>query len=160
MKNRTLPFILFLFLLTWIGCRQDSASNLQELDLMSEGMPIVIYAPADAKIKRMDLVLSKDITVIKDQDFHLQIFESNADVRDPSAIKSQLLDEIKLNPYFSTILKDDTAGFLYETRIDSNYINYGFRHVRIQGDKEYIFQQGLGGKFTREAVELMYKAVQ
>jgi hypothetical protein len=159
MKTGILPFACICLLLISIGCKPDNTSNLAELDLMSEGMPIVIQAPAGAEIKRMDLVLSKDITVIKD-DFHFQIFESNADVRDVGAVKNQLLAEVKLSPYFSKLLQDDTAGFIYETRIDSTYTNYGFRHVRIQGDKEYIFQQGLRGKYTREAVEVMYKAVQ
>ncbi len=142
------------------ACKQDPTSHLIELDLLSYGMPIVIKAPESPEIKKMDLVFTKDITVQKGDDFNLQIFESEAVSRDVGEIKSRLLAEIKQNPYFFNVLQDDPAGFIYESRVDSNYTNYGFRHVRIQGDKEYIFQQSLRGKFTLEAVETMYAAVQ
>lgn len=151
---------LFVLLLAVGACNPDADTSMAEMDLMEHGMPIVIKAPEGAEVKKMDLVLSQDISVIQGPDFHVQIFESNADTRDVAEIKGRLLKEIKRHPYFYALLQDDSAGFIYETRVDSNYINYGFRHVRIQGDKEYIFQQGLQGRFTREAVESMYRAVQ
>jgi hypothetical protein len=131
-----------------------------ELDLMSHGMPIVILAPENPEVKTMDLLMTKDLTVIKGDDYNVQIFESEADSRDVGVIKTRLLGEIQRNPYFYAVVRDDLAGFIYESRVDSNYINFGFRHVRIQGDKEFVFQQGLRGKFTREAIVAMYEAVQ
>ncbi|RLD18025.1 MAG: hypothetical protein DRI69_11070, partial [Bacteroidetes bacterium] len=62
--------------------------------------------------------------------------------------------------YYQKIMSDDDQGFIYQTAIDSTYINYGFRYFRLQGDKEYVFQTSLGGKYTLEAVQQMYKAVQ
>jgi hypothetical protein len=142
-----------------ISCGQERSEELPELDLMRCGMPIVIRAPEGATVKTMDLVLSKDITVIKG-DFHLQIFESEADSRDLNEIKQRLLEEVRNHTYFDTVLLEDKAGFIYSTRVNENYTNYGFRYVRIQGDNEYVFQQGLGGKFSREAIDVMYRAVQ
>jgi hypothetical protein len=151
-------FALTVFMLS--SCKKEAETTLASLDLLPYGMPIVIQAPENPVIKLMDLVLSRDITVIKEPDFNLQIFESDADTRDISVIKGRLMQDVKSNPYFHEILRDDPAGFVYETHVDSNYINYGFRYARIQGDKEYVFQQGLRGKFTREAIEIMYGAVQ
>ena len=142
------------------ACKHDPTSNLADLDLLSHGMPIVIKAPVDPEIRKMDLVFMKDITVVKGDEYNIQIFESEATSRDLATIKARLMNEVKINPYFVAILQDDAAGFIYESRVDSSYTNYGFRHVRIQGDKEYTFQQGLRGKFAREAIETMYAAVQ
>jgi len=142
------------------ACQQESNNQFPELDLMSYGMPIVIRAPEHPEIKTMDLVLTQDLTITKGDDFHIQIFESPADIRDVGEIKKRMLEEVRGNSYFHSVLKEDAAGFIYDTKVDSHYVNYGFRYVRIQGDKEFIFQQGLQGKFTKEAVESMYQAVQ
>ena len=152
--------LLISLMLVLAACKKETATDFVELDLLSYGMPIVIKAPSDPEIKTMDLVLSKDITVTKGKDFNLQIFESDADTRDIGAIKSRLLNEVRNNPYFDTILADNKAGFIYRSQIDSTYTNYGFRYIRIQSDKEYVFQQGLRGKFTEADVERMYQAVQ
>jgi hypothetical protein len=142
------------------SCKPESSAKFTDLDLLSYGMPIVIKAPDSARVKSMTLGMAKDITVIKDSDFNVQILESDVDTRDIAEIKTRLMDEIKSNPYFHQILHEDAAGFVYDTHVDSNYVNYGFRYIRLQGDKEYVFQQGLSGKFTRDAVEAMYRAVQ
>jgi hypothetical protein len=142
-----------------IACKGEPAADLPVLDLLPHGMPIVIKAPSDAEVRTMDLVLMKDLTVVHGEDFNVQIFESEATTRDVSVILARLTAEVKNNPYFYNILKTEPAGFVYENRVDSSYINYGFRHVRIQGDKEYVFQQGLRGKFSLADVETMYAAV-
>jgi len=144
-----------------LSCSEEKAeSNLIELDLLSHGMPIVIHAPSDPVIKSMKLTVQKDLTVKKGSDFSLQIYESDALVRNPAAIKARLLYEVQGNKYYQKIMSDDDQGFIYQTAIDSTYINYGFRYFRLQGDKEYVFQTSLGGKYTLEAVQQMYQAVQ
>jgi len=42
---------------------------------------------------------------------------------------------------------------------DSISTNYGFKYLKIQGDKEYIFQTGLVGNFGLDDVKVMYEAV-
>lgn len=159
-SSRSYVGILCLGLLAFWACKEEPTAGMVELDLMSYGMPIVIKAPENPEIRKMDLLMTKDLTVIKGDDYNIQIFESEADSRDIGIIKSRLLAEIQRNPYFYAIIRDDPAGFVYESHVDSNYVNFGFRHVRIQGDKEFVFQQGLRGKFTKEAVMAMYLAVQ
>ena len=102
----------------------------------------------------------KDVTIVKGDSFNLQIFQADVESTDLAVIKEHLVEEVKSNPYFFRILQDDPAGFIYENKVDSGYVNYGFRHIRVQGDKEYIFEQGLHGKFTKDAIELMYQCVQ
>lgn len=164
MTSMHLKYILFLFAVVSLGtlaCGEEKAeSKFAELDLLSHGMPIIIQAPSDPVIKSMNLAVQKDLTVKKGPDFSLQIYESDALVRDPAAIKARLLYEVQGNKYYQKIVSDDEQGFIYQTAIDSSYINFGFRHFRLQGDKEYVFQTSLGGKFTLEAVQDMYNAVQ
>ena len=153
-------FVAVLFVVSWSaqGCSgEPKDADLVEMDLLSYGMPIVIQAPEDALVETMDLVVQKDLTVKKD-DYFIQIFESSATTYDVPAIKSRLLSEVQGNRYFQKIITEDPDGFIYETAIDSSYVNYGFRRVRLQGDKEYVFQTGMRGKFPLEAVERMYRA--
>ena len=149
---------IFLLLCLW-SCRKDPTANFEDLDLLSYGMPIVIKAPVDAEVKKMDLVYMKDITVTRGNNYNVQIFEADATTHDIEVVKARLLNEVKANPYFFGIVQEDPAGFIYESHVDSNYVNYGFRYVRIQADKEYVFQQGLRGKFSKEDIEAMYEAV-
>lgn len=151
-------FVVLLCILLIGACAEPTVS-FPELDLMKDGLPIKIKAPLDAKVEMSDMVVMKDVTVKKD-DYYLQIFSSDAMVRDISKIKEEKLAEVKSKPSFSKIIQDDEHGFIYEKlRIDST-TNYDFRHVRIQGDKQYIFQTGLIGKFSEQDVRNMYESVQ
>ena len=143
-----------------IACGSESNSvELVELDLLSEGMPVVIKAPADPLIETKTLGVDRVMTVRKGQDFYLDIFEASAVNRDKTAIKSKLLREVQGHPYYQKIISDDDNGFIYETAVDSSYINYGFRYFLLQGDKEYIFQTGMSGQYSLESVQTMYDAV-
>ncbi len=149
-------FILFLVL----ACSSEPVSDLKEKNLLEYGIPITILAPDSAEVETMDLVVQKDITVKKGKDYYIQIFASDATTTDANRLKSAQLEEVRDNPFFSKIIKEDSNGFIYETAIDSTKKNYGFRHFRIKGDKEYVFQTGLIGTFSLDDVEKMYLAVQ
>ena len=144
-----------------VGCSGESEDDgLVEMDLLSYGVPILIKAPEGSIVESKDLLVQKDVTVRSGSDFSLQIFESDALTRDIGAIRSRMLTEVQSNPYFQEVIEEDENGFIYKTAIDSNYINYGFRHVRLQGDKEYVFQTAMRGKFTLEQVQRMKSAVE
>ncbi len=164
MISKHIKYLLFLLITVSIGiisCGvEEPQSKFVELDLLSHGMPIVIQAPSDPIIESINLAIQKDITVKKGPDFSLQIFQSDALVSNPKAIKARLLYEVQGNKFYQKIMSEDDQGFIYQTAIDSSYINYGFRYFRLQGDKEYVFQTSLGGKYTLEAVQGMYQAVQ
>ncbi len=150
---------LLLFFFT--ACQNgNQKETLVPLDLLKYGIPITVMAPDSAEVKMMDMGLLKDVTIKKGDNFYVQIYASQAATTDPAKVLAQQLIEVKENRYFSKIIKEEPMGFLYETAIDSSLINYGFRHVRIQGDQEFIFQTGLIGTFSLEDVENMYTAVQ
>ena len=137
----------------------EPKSNYPDLDLMSYGLPIKIKAPVDAQVKMSDMVLMKDVTVIKD-DYDMQIFASEIITLDVAKIKEEQLNTLKAKPTFSKIIEDGPNGFIFEKFRSDSTLNYDFRHIRIQGDQQYIFQTGMVGKFSEKAVRDMYQSVQ
>ncbi len=157
MKYRIGIFTTVLFV---VACQQEQQTQLEPLDLLPYGVPVNIMAPDSAEVNTMDMVVTQDITVQKGDDYFVQIYVSEASTTDIPRIKANQLSEVKSNRYFSRIVQEDEAGFIYETAIDSSNVNYGFRYLMVKGDKELIFQTGLIGDFDLQDVEQMYQAVQ
>lgn len=157
--KKSLLFVVAVILM-WACQRNSSEQDWVEKDLLQYGIPITIMAPDSAEVNSSDLGgLIQDVTIKKGDDYYIQIYASDAETTDIAKVKSAQLSEVKSNRYFSKIVQEETEGFIYETVIDSSAINYGFRYVRVQGDKEFIFQTGLVGNFSLEQVERMYEAV-
>ncbi|MEL7021354.1 MAG: hypothetical protein AAGK47_07100 [Bacteroidota bacterium] len=154
-------FLLLISLFYW-GCQPDANTGMDSLDLMRYDIPVTILAPDSVEVKTLDLVVQKDVTVKSknNNDYYVQIYAADATTNDVAQLKSEQMEEVKSNRYFSKIVEEQTDGFIYETKVDSNMINYGFRYVYLQGDKQYTFQTGLIGTFTAEEVKTMYDAVQ
>jgi hypothetical protein len=156
--------ILFLLvtLSVFAACNQEPAQEeWPPLSLLDQtGLPITIMAPDSAVVKMSDMGILKDITVKGGDNYYLQIYAASATTNDLAKIKSDKLSEVKSNRYFSKIVREEEAGFIYETKIDSTNINYGFRYALVKGDMEYIFQTGLIGTYELEEIERMYQAVQ
>lgn len=153
---RAILIFLCIFLIT--ACGEPKAS-FPDLDLMKHGLPIKIKAPLDAEVKMTDMLLMKDVTVKKD-DYYLQIFSSDAMTTDVAKIKADKLNEVKSKSSFSKVIQDDPNGFIFAKMRSDSTTNYDFRHIRLQGDKQYIFQTGLIGKFSEQEVKNMYQSVQ
>lgn len=152
-------FLILLFACLLFACQQEAVTNLKPLDLLQYDVPITIMAPDSAEVKTMDLLVQKDITIKGGDDYSVQIFVSDATTTDTKLIVAELLADVKKNPYFTKVVKEDTDGFIYETAVDSTHISYGFRQVRVQGDREFIFRTGLIGTFNQKQTERMYEAV-
>lgn len=142
-----------------VGCKENAAAKYPKLDLLKYGLPISIAAPAEAEVEKSDYGVMSDVTVKSGDDYYVQIFSSDATTMDAAKIKGDLLTETKAGLYFSKIVEEHENGFIFEKQIGER-VNYDFRVVKLQGDKEYIFQTGLVGTFTEEQVRTMYEAVQ
>jgi len=155
---RILSIVLFIALFL-SACQSDPASSYQELDLLSYGVPIKIMAPDSVDVKKEDWIAQQGITVSKDEGYEVQIWAGQASTTDLSTLKANKLAEVKSNRLFSKVVQEDSDGFIFENKIDSTTLFYGFYHFVIQGDNEYTFQNGLRGNFTLEQAERMYEAV-
>ena len=152
-------FVISLLCLLFFACQQEPKTNLKPLNLLQYDIPLTIMAPDSAEVKTMDLLVQKDVTIKGGDDYFVQIFVSDAITTDTKKILADLMADVKKNRYFSKMVKEEENGFIYETMIDSTHTNYGFRQVRVQGDREFIFQTGLIGTFDQAQVEIMYNAV-
>lgn len=158
MKNH---YLLVAVIFTGLfACQNNATTQLKELNLLQYNIPITIMAPDSAKVVAGSLSFSQDITIKSPEDnFDLQIFAYDATTTDLASVKASHLAEIKSNAYFSEIIEEEDGGFIYAMNFDSSSTNYGFKYLKIQGDKEYIFQTGLVGNFGLDDVKIMYKAV-
>lgn len=153
-------YIALLTISLLCACGSSPESNWPERDMMEYGVPLTINTPKEVSIEKSALGFQEDITVKDGDRFDLQIFVSEALVNSAEkAIKAQK-ELVMESPYFSQMILEDPAGFVYENQVDSTQSSYGFRYVKIMGGKEYLFQEGLMGLFTLEETKAMYNAVQ
>jgi len=151
-------FLLAIFFM--VSCKNNNnVSSLVELDLMKHGLPIKILAPEGAEIVASDLGFVQDVTVQGTDNYSIQIVGASAHITDMTTLIKDKLEEVKKTPFFTEIIKEDENGFIFMKTIPKDRINYDFRYIKIQGDKEYVFQTGLIGQFSLEEVETMYAAV-
>ena len=151
--------IFVLLFLSILSCGGNQ-SNLESLDLLPHGLPIKIMAPKDAEVDFDDMGIIKDMTIKGANNYNIQIFSSRTNSLDVSIVANELKSSIENSQYFSKIITEENDGFIYERKVDEDYINYDFRFVKIRGDQQYVFQTGLSGKYTLEQVKELYQAVQ
>jgi hypothetical protein len=152
---------LFVLLsLLMVDCKPaDPVGAYDDLDLMSYGLPIKIKAPSDAVVKSENLGFIQDVTIKGDDNFYIQIQSGTATTTNITSIKDEYLNTLKSGKYFSKIIEEEDAGFIYEKDLGNGNLNYDFRYIKVQGDKEYIFQRGLVGQYTIDEIKAMYNAV-
>jgi len=153
--NRLMIILSFSILL--FSCTSP-AGNLEDLDLMKDGVPLKMKAPADAVVKTKDMGIFKDITVKKGDEFYVQITAAQVINNDLASRKSEELEGIKKLNVFSKIVSEDDRGFIFEKKKGDGF-TYDFRSIKFVGDNEYLFQAGLVGSFSQEDVEVMFDAV-
>jgi len=151
--------ICICLLILFAACEKSPKNNYKPLSLLPHGLAITIQAPENPEIKMTDMTVMKDLTVKKGTDYNIQIYSSAANTTNFQQVKTEHLEEVKANPYFTKVVTDNPNGFIYEKQIDST-MTYGFKYVHIQGDQEFIFQNGILGIYSLEQVNDMYEAVQ
>lgn len=130
------------------------------MDLLPHGIPVSVMAPPNAEVKPGNLksVLMKDLTILGGDNYNVQLFYSPAVTNDIAKLKNDQLQIVQDNRYYQRLVKEDVAGFIYQSVIDST-ATYGFHLVKLQGDLELNFQTGMNQLFTQEEAEMMYEAV-
>lgn len=147
-----------LVVLTIFSCKNEEP-GYPEMSLLQYGMPVDIKAPEGATVKSTDLGLMKDVSVKAGDDYFVQIFSSEVTDTDPAAVYNRLIEEVRGGQFYSKIVEEmENEGFIFEKKIGDK-TNYDFRHFKIIGDTEYIFQTGFLGTFTEDDVRKMYHSV-
>jgi len=156
----TIRTLLYLFSTTIImfSCKSDPLSDMKKTELMSHGFPIAMYVPEGAVIQKTDLGVMQDLTIKAKKNYYVQIFSSDLLTLDKKVVMNEKLVEAKSHRYFSKIISEEDDGFIFEKNVDG-ILNYDFRYVKIQGDKEFVFQTGLVGNYSEDDVKSMYASV-
>ena len=140
------------------SCKTDPLDGMKKTELMQYGFPIAMHLPEGADIKKTDLGVMQDLTIKAGDNYYVQIFSSDLLTIDKTTVMNEKLVEAKSHPFFSKIISEEEDGFIFEKNVDG-VLNYDFRYVKIQGDKEYVFQTGLVGNYSEEDVKAMYASV-
>ena len=154
-------FVFAALILGLTACKTEPVNPFKALDLMDNGVPITIMAPDSTQVTTDDLIVMQEVSIRKGDDYFVQIrYSDAAGSANVEAIKAEEVTDAKRDPFFAEIIQDDPAGFIYKTQLDSTRASYGFRYVKLQGDKEYRFRNGIIGAFSEEATRAMYEGVQ
>lgn len=151
--------IFLLVLVQFSACKEDPLASLVEMDLMKHGIPVKIKAPKDATVIVTDMGLIKDVTISsKEMHYALQLMTSGVTEYDLDKIVREELETVENDKYFSKIISQEEAGFIFEKNIDGK-LNYDFRLIKIQGEYEFDFQRSLIGNYSLSEVQLMFESV-
>jgi hypothetical protein len=156
-SNNIARLSFYLILLFLLACKSSPISDFKEIDLMKYGLPISILAPENVEMGKDDLGPIQGAW-IKGEGYYIQIYSSDITTTDVSKVLIDKKGEVEGSAYFSKIIDEDKNGFFYEKDIDGD-VRFDFRHIKILGNKEYIFQKGLIGNYSQEEVRTMYEAV-
>ncbi|NND09430.1 MAG: hypothetical protein HKN87_23905 [Saprospiraceae bacterium] len=155
-----LPIILFcgcILSLTFLNCGDPSdVSSWSEKDLLEYGIPMTLVMPDSAKVNIVEWGIQKDITLVGDDWYNLQLFSARASTHDKKKLKAELLENVQQGRFFSEVTIDEEDGFVFAIQIDT-LLNYDFRHVKIQGDQEYIFQAGMSSSYDKDQINQLYQ---
>ncbi len=155
--------VLFAFvaMVSLVACSSNGTpGSWKEHNLLRYDLPISIMGPDSVIVISDNLLFAKDVTIegALEKGFGVQIFSSEASSQDPKKIKAEELGASKQHKYFDELIQDDETGFIYSTKIDSAHIYHGFKYVKVQGAREYIYQNLGGRQFSLEEVHKMYSA--
>jgi len=157
MKTHFPLFIFLIILLT--ACGSDPSSQWKETNLIEYGLPLKVSAPDSIDVKVGKLGDMQDVTIEGPDGYSLQIFGMNINTTQLSTLVSEQRDLVQDEAYFKKFEEEWDAGFMYSTQIDSAQMSYDFRHIKVQGDKQYVFQAGIYGSKSKEQIQRMIDAV-
>ena len=150
----------FLLCIVFVSCVSETTSRWEPIDLLPHGYAITVAGPDSVEVKTEDLLVQQGLTLRNDTEkYFVQMWIKDASTTDMERLKAQQILDAENHAHFSKIIHEDPDGIIFEKKLDSTHTNYDFRYVKVQGDKEYVFQTGLIGSFSEEEVRKMYKAV-
>ena len=155
--------ITVVVMVSMIACSSNGTQGAwKEHNLLRYDLPVSIMGPDSINVTSNNLLFSKDVTIegALEDGFGIQIYSSEASSQDPKKIKAEELAAVKRHQYFSELIQDDEQGFIYSTKLDSANVYHAFSYIKVQGAREYIYQNLSGRKYDLDDVRKMYAAVQ
>ncbi|TVR83869.1 MAG: hypothetical protein EA409_02160 [Saprospirales bacterium] len=156
-----LNWISFIALVSFFlsSCAGDPASDLVETDLMRHGLPLKILAPEELTVRTSSLGTQEEFVLDGGDDFYIEVHASEGSSGGMEDLVSDLKRTIEGHRFFQEFTLEQSDGFIYEFKINEKHSNFGFRRVRIQGGREYVFRNAPSKIFTEEQAVRMFNAV-
>lgn len=151
--------LLMSLVFSMTACTSDQQPELEQVDLMKHGLPIKVNAPSDIEVRSSTTMGQGDFILDGGEDYFVQIFVGDASSGGKESLLNELKGTITSNRFFHEFVVEEEDGFVYEFQLDSLNSNFGFRRVWMQGDKEYIFQNGMGKIFSKDQAMFMFNAL-
>lgn len=126
-------------------------------DLSPYGLPAVIEVPSGVKVNAIDLVVMKEINLVKDR-FNMQIFIRPASGDSLEYLLEKHTDYVNGIPGIQRIIHIDGRGMIFETMDVEEKKHYGFRLLLINDSMEVVVQDHMRFKYKKRQIESMYKS--
>lgn len=152
----------------FVSCEQSATSineaNLVSTDLGQYGIPVTIQIPKSSAITESNYSHEKGLLVLGEGfDMRIDAFTEMADSsHNAKRVKQEVLAERKSEDDFKRLVVDDSTGFIYETVDKELGSNYHFFYVKMKGDVQVEFREGIPKEdnFSLENITQMYNSVQ
>lgn len=171
MKLSWFSALSFALVLGLVACKNDKSAETktedstsvttvaldQTVDLSKEfGQTIRVKAPQGFKSTFTDGIMPE--AVVEGTNYYVQILAQDLFDQNIAGLKNEALNEVKAMSEFSSIVKDEANGFVYETTWGDKKA-YNFRYFHVAGAYAYDFRTSTAHDFTKEQVMAMYEAV-
>ena len=158
MAKHNISSLILLASLLLIGCKADTDS-WQETDLMSHGLPVKIDAPADLEVTKSLFSGSEEFKLSGASGYGMNVLVLEASLPSESVVKSELESIVARGKYFNKFIESEDNGFVYQITTDSVHSVFGFRKVKIQGGKQYVFQNPYMSRLTEDQAKKLYHSI-
>ena len=138
---------------------EDPVDAWPELNLLQYEVPVTVHAPAGTTVKNKNLGILQDVTLNGPEGYDVQLYVSESLGTPAVTVLADQREEVEAMRYFATVIEEQPDAFLFRMVVDTSNISYDFRHVRVIGDKELVFQTGLSSHATEDEARRMMEAV-
>jgi len=159
MKDLKCLFAAFIILCLFAACASDGMSGWKETDLMSHGLPVKIKAPEDITVEKSLFSGSEEYQLSGTDGYGMNVLVADATSPNVSVIKTELKELVQNGKYFSDFIESPENGFIYKISIDSTHAVYGFRKIKIQGEKQIVFQNQYMSKLSEEKARQLFNSI-
>jgi hypothetical protein len=141
-----------------LSCGEKPSSKQDKTSLHKYGIPVSVMLPADVGIKKTSSGNVLAVAIRNDSGYNMLVLMGAANYSSAQKAKFQQREQIVNNPAFLKIVEDYEDGFLFEWQ-GNDRIMYDFRHIKIVGDKEIVFQAGNTCECSEDDVRKMLASV-
>ena len=142
-----------------ISCGIGSENDWVETDLMTHGLPVKVHAPLNVKVEKSKFSNSEEYSLKGTDGYGMNVLVVDATSSNPEKVCLELKKHVQKAKYFDDFVENNPDGFIYKIAVDSAHVVYGFRKVRIQGNKQIVFQNQYMSRLKENEARRLYESI-